>query len=291
MPRFLTSFLCSLCSLCLCGELLAQTTQPALPASGLSDWKQSRPFCDWNAGAPYAGPIERVLVHDTRFPARPGRGDMAYTNLWLLLPAARSENAAGNWLVLERLRYQACAPAVVASNKAAPAGSGYYGRLLVDPRHPAAQMWIACEAQAIVRAGYRRVFFDNANMANADTYEAVDRTRPLTDQLYWSMMAAAVTAFRAECIRLGADVEMCANVAAPWRHPSCADFWWDLGVRALMLEQPDKGGPGANTYALWQSLGSAWLSRGGTLYIIVQSEPTAAGLAAALDSPRTFLTR
>ena len=171
-------------------------------------------------------------------------------------------------------------------------GSGYFGRLLVDPRHPAAAAAIAAEAQAAVRAGYRIVFDDNANMANADTYQGlVDPTRTLTDADVWAMYAAAITIQRTEFVRMGASVEICVNVGAPWRHPDCAGFWWDLGVRAVMLEQPDKRGPGDPTWGAWQQFGTAWLNKGGTLYIILANEQVGAGLAAALDSERTFVTR
>lgn len=256
--------------------------------SGVVGWTRSKPFLYWTTGTRYTGDVDCVLCCDVRWPARVGRHDIAYTNLWLMLPSGTVKTVTGNWLVPERLRYDTCIGDAIAANAKATSG-GYFGRLWVDPRKPVAQRWIRSAAERFVTAGYPLVFFDNANMANADTYQTLDRTQPLTDGDVWDMMASAVTTFQDEVARMGASATYVANVAAPWRHPDCVGYWWNLGVRGVMLETPDAKAQTDPAYVGFKKFGQDWIAKGGTLYVLLASGATGTDLATVLDSETTYV--
>lgn len=275
--------------------------------SGLRDWPRSRPWYHHTAAGRYTGSVAAVLVGDTRFPA-PSDQALAYVNLWQRAPSEKLAAATGNWLVPQQLALESTATSLIGRHLTTRTDDMYFGRLLVDCRRPEVQRWIRVEAQRVLTGGYQFVFFDNANMRISDTFAptAADaaarqaQLESLADPAYHDSMAAAVTAWRTECQRMGLPMTMAINLARPWIAPRGAaswreavprvlDYWWGLGVRGACLEAVDHRDPASDAYQCNVEFGRAWLARGGTLYVIITDEARGAALAPAWDSDHTLV--
>lgn len=277
-----------------------------LPQSGLAAWPKSHPMTFWvRSGVPYTGPLQDVFIGDTRFGAPKGYpASVAYTNLWSLRAEWEHDPAVlerANFFHLEKLRFDMSAASIVGLGTGGVTDGYDARRKLIDCRHPAAQQWIRAEAQRLVAGGFTRAFFDNTMMKASGFFRPADPQNPISDEANVESMAAGTKTFRDECARLGRPMEMIINLAVPWHwsgaprwqdaQQKVADFWWELGVRGLLLEKPEARPPDTAAYQCNAAIGNAWLARGGKLFVILEDEAKGAALAAEWDHPNTWVMR
>jgi hypothetical protein len=286
-------------------SLPALAQQPASGPSGLAAWPKSHSMTFWTRNAtPYTGPIQDVFIGDTRFGAPPGYPRAAaYTNLWSLRAEWEYNPAvldAPNFFQLEKQKYDIVSTAIVGTGTGGVADGYDSRRKLLDCRQPETQRWIRSEAQRLIEGGFTRVFFDNTQMKISAAYQpAAGGKKPLSDKDNVASMAAGTKAFRDECQRLGKPMEMIINLAVPWHwddtpswqkaYPKVLDYWWDLGVRGVLLEKPEARPPDSAGYQCNLAVGKAWLAKGGNLYVILEDEPKGMALAKEWDSPKTWV--
>jgi hypothetical protein len=280
-----------------------QNGRAATP-SGLVAWPKSRPMVFWVRGdAPYTGPVQDVFIGDTRFGAPPGHPRaVAYTNLWTLRAEWEHDPSVltrPNFFHLEKLRYDQIASAIVGTGTGGVADGYDARRKLIDCRRPEAALWIRSEAQRLIAGGFARVFFDNTMMKVTGMFKPLNVQSVVSDEENAASMAAGTKAFHDECARMGRPMEMIINLAQPWQwagaprwqeaHLKVLEFWWNLGVRGVLLEKPEARDPASAGYQCNVAFGKAWLKHGGNLYVIIEDEARGAALARDLNSPNTWV--
>jgi hypothetical protein len=255
----------------------------------------------WTRGGPYTGALQEVFIGDTRFGAPQNYPHaVAYTNLWSLRAEWEHDPAVlqqPNFFHLEKLRYDQLASAIIGVGTGGVADGYDARRKLIDCRRPEAVLWIRSEAQRLIAGGFSRAFFDNTMMKATGFFVPSGPQSVLTDEGNVASMAAGMAAFRDECTRLGRPMELIINLATPWHWSGAArwqeakdkvlDFWWNLGVRGVLLEKPEARPPESAAYLCNLAVGKAWLARGGKLFVIIEDEAKGVALAADWDAVNT----
>jgi hypothetical protein len=289
-----------------CAAWLAcgQDLSAAAPSSGLAAWPKSRPLVFWVRGeTPYTGQVQDVFIGDTRLGAPRGYpAAVAYANLWTLRAEWEHDPtvlARPNFFHLEKLRYDQISRAIVGTGTGGVADGYDARRKLIDCRRPEAALWIRSEAQRLIAGGFSRVFFDNTMMKVTGMFKPLNAQTVVSDAENAASMAAGTKAFHDECARMGRPMEMIINLAQPWQwtgaprwqeaHLKVLEFWWNLGVRGVLLEKPEARDPASAGYQCNLAFGKVWLKRGGNLYVIIEDEARGAALARDLDSPNTWV--
>lgn len=285
---------------CAAAPLAAQN----LPPSGLTAWPQSKPLIFWTRNAtPYPGPVQDVFIGDTRFGASPGYPDaVAYTNLWTLRAEWEHDPSVltrSTIFDLEKLRYDLLHTAIVGLGTGGVADGYDARRKLIDCRRPESALWIRAEAQRLISGGFRRVFFDNTMMKATGFFTPLNAQTAVNDAENALSMAAGTRVFREECERFHRPMEMIVNLAQSWHwtgarnvedaNQQIVTFWWDLGVRGVLLEKPEARDPASAAYKSNVNLGKLWLAKGGNLYVILEDEAAGAAMAKELDGERTWV--
>ncbi|MDZ4401890.1 hypothetical protein [Prosthecobacter sp.] len=279
--------------------VIAVAQQP----TGLTAWPKSHTMTFWTQGGVYKGPVQDVFIGDTRTGAPRGYPRAgAYTNLWTL--RAEWEHDPGvlrrkTFFDLEKERYDQIASAIIGTGTGGVADGYDARRKLIDCRKPEVERWIHSEAKRIIKGGFTRAFFDNTMMKVTGFFKPVDPAKPLSDAENVASMAAGTKAFGDECKHLGKPIEMVINLAVPWHwdgaprwqdaSEKCVEFWWNLGVRGVLLEKPEARPADSAAYQSIVATGKAWLARGGNLYVILEDEAKGVALAREWDSERTWV--
>jgi hypothetical protein len=265
---------------CVPEPVAGQNPSAASAKSDPAAWPRSRSMFFWVRGdAPSAGPVQDVLIGDTRFRAPHGYpAAVAYANLWTLRAEWEHDRAVltrSSFFHLEKLRK------------------------LIDCRRPEVALWIRSEAQRLIAGGFSRVFFDKTMMRVTGMFKPLSAQTIVSDVENSASMAAGTKTFHDECVRMGRPMEMIINLAHPWQwtgaprwqeaYPKVLDFWWDLGVRGVLLEKPEARDVASAGYQCIAAFGKAWLKRGGNLYVIIEDESKGAALARDLDGPNTWV--
>lgn len=282
---------------------LASAQEPAT-TSGLVAWPKSHSMTFWTSGSgPYTGPVQDVFIGDTRFGAPKGCPRAgAYTNLWTLRAEWEHDPHVldrRTFFDLEKQRHDQIAGAIIGTGTGGIADGYDARRKLIDCRKPEVERWIRAEAKRIIEGGFTRAFFDNTMMKVTGFFRPLDAGKSLNDAENVLSMASGTKAFRDECTRLGKPVEMVINLAVPWHWDGAprwqdaskkvVDFWWDLGVRGVLLEKPEARPADSSAYQCIVATGKAWLARGGNLYVILVDEAKGVALAREWDSSRTWV--
>jgi hypothetical protein len=273
-------------------------------SSGLAAWPKSHAMTFWTSGSqPYTGTVQNVFIGDTRSGAPKGYPRAgAYTNLWTLRAEWEHDPRVldrPTFFDLEKQRHDQIAGAIIGTGTGGVADGYDARRKLIDCRRPEVERWIRSEARRIIAGGFTRAFFDNTMMKVTGFFKPADAGKPFTDAENVASMAAGTKAFRDECIRLGKPIEMVVNLAVPWHwdgaprwqdaHRKVVDFWWDLGVRGVLLEKPESRPADSAAYQCIVATGKEWLARGGNLYVILEDEDKGAALAREWDNDRTWV--
>jgi hypothetical protein len=286
-----------------CGVVSDATAFAQQGDSGLAAWPKAHTMTFWTRNTPYTGPVQDVFIGDNRSGAPPGYPRAAaYTNLWSLRAEWEYDPRVldtPNTFHLEKQKYDIVSTAIVATGTGGVADGYDARRKLLDCRKPETQRWIRSEAKRLVDGGFTRVFFDNTQMKVTGFYQPVAGGKALRDADNVASMAAGTKAFRDECQRLGKPMEMIINLAFPWHwentpgwekaYPKVVDYWWDLGVRGILLEKPEARPPDSAGYQCNLAVGKAWLAKGGNLYVILEDEPKGVALAREWDSAKTWV--
>lgn len=282
--------------------LLVATAHSQQP-SGLAAWPKSHTMTFWTQGGTYQGPVQDAFIGDTREGAPHGYPRAgAYTNLWTLRAEWEHDPSLlkrRTFFDLEKERYDKISGAIVGTGTGGVADGYDARRKLIDCRRPEVQEWIRGEARRIISGGFHRAFFDNTMMKATGFFQPIDPAKPLSDAENVASMAAGTKVFREECESLGRPVEMVINLAVPWHWDGaprwqdagekCVDFWWNLGVRGVLLEKPEARPADSAAYQCIVATGKAWLKRGGNLYVILEDEAKGAALGWVLDSGRIWV--